>query len=105
MAARALLFRHLSVGPNPDAEETGTSGGIIPQTLDPPLLANVNEPAWKRLASRAFHPHEVISLIEAVLTREGEVKVIGNLCGDDAQNFIDVIHEVSSSSLRFQSTV
>ena len=70
-----------------------------------PLLANVDEPAWKRLASRAFPPHEVVSLIETILMSEDEVKMIGNLCGDDAQNFIDEIHKVSSPPLRFRDTV
>ena len=51
-------------------------------------------PACKRLASRAFSPHEVIPLIEAIFTNQSEVKMIGCLCGDDAQTFIDVIHEV-----------
>ena len=64
-----------------------------------------NEPGWKRLASRTFLPHEVISLIEATLMSQDEVKTIGNLCGDDAQNFIDVIHEVPSPLLHFRCTV
>jgi len=59
----------------------------------------------KRLASRAFLPHEVISLIEATLVNQDEVKAIGNLCGDDAQNFIDVIHEVTSPLLHFRCAV
>ena len=36
---------------------------------------------------------------------EHEVKVIGNLCGDDAQGFIDVIHEVPTPLLCFRDTV
>jgi len=72
--------------------------------LDSPLLSNVDEPVWKRLASRTFLPHEVVSLVEAALVSEDGVKVIGNLCGDDAQNFIDVIHEVPSPP-RFRGTV
>ena len=59
-------------------------------------LADFKEPAWKRLITRAFLPHEVTSLIELILRSEGEVKMIGNLCGDDAQTFIEVIHEVPS---------
>jgi len=64
-----------------------------------PILAG--PPAWKRLASRAFLPHEVISLIEATLMTQDEVKTIGNLCGDDAQDFVDVVHEVPSPLLCF----
>jgi len=73
----------------------------VGSALDLPLLANVDEPAWKRLASRAFLPHGVVSLIETILMSEDEVKMIGNLSGDDAQNFVDVIHEVFSPLLRF----
>jgi len=36
---------------------------------------------------------------------QDEVKTIGNLCGDDAQNFIDVIHEVPSPFLHFRCNV
>ena len=70
-----------------------------------PTLAGSNEPAWKRLAGRAFLPHELISLIEAALMSQDEVKTIGNLCGDGAQSFIDVIHEVPSPLLHFRCTV
>ena len=61
----------------------------------------MNEPAWKRLASRNFLPNEVIALIQTILMSEGEVKMAGNLCGDDAQTFIDVIHEVLSPVSHF----
>jgi len=67
-------------------------------------LAHVDhdEPAWKRLTSRTFLPHELGSLLEATLMSDDVVKVIGNLCGDDAQTFVDVIHEVPSPLLHFQ---
>lgn len=51
-------------------------------------------PACKRLTSHNFFPHEVIPLIEAIFTSQNESKAIGRLRGDDAQTFIDVIHEV-----------
>jgi len=63
---------------------------------DASILVGLDGPAWKRIASRAFLSHEVVPLIEATLMSQDEVKTIGNLCGDDAQNFIDVIHEVPS---------
>jgi len=72
---------------------------------DSPTLAGPNESAWKRLAGRAFLPHELISLIEVALMSQDEVKTIGNqLCEDDAQSFIDVIHEVPSPQLHFRCT-
>ena len=70
-------------------------------TSDSPTPTDPGEPTWKRLASRAFLPHEVASLIEATLMSQGEVKMIGNLCGGDAQSFVDVIHEVPSQLLHF----
>ena len=66
---------------------------------------DLGEPAWKRLACRTFLPHEVPSLIEATLMSDDVIKVIGNLCGDNAQTFVDVIHEVPSPPLHFQSMV
>jgi len=66
-------------------------------TPDSSTPVGPSEPAWGCLASRAFLPHEVIPLIEAILMSEDEVKMVGNLCGDDAQKFVDVIHEVSPS--------
>jgi hypothetical protein len=51
-------------------------------------------PAWKRLISRTLLPLEVISLIEAIFTNKDEVKAICDLGGDDAQTFINTIHEV-----------
>jgi hypothetical protein len=55
-----------------------------------------DSPAWKRLIGCAFLPHEVIALIEAVFTSKDEVKMICDLRGDDAQIFINKIHEVCS---------
>jgi len=63
-------------------------------TPDSSILLDLDAPACKRLTSRAFSPHEVIPLIEAIFTNQDEVKMIGYLRGDDAQTFIDVIHEV-----------
>jgi len=63
-------------------------------TPDSSILLDLDAPACTRLTSRAFSPHEVIPLIEAIFTNQNEVKMIGYLRGDDAQTFIDVIHEV-----------
>ena len=70
---------------------------ILVHTTGSSTLADFNEPAWKRLVTRAFLPHEVASLIESILRSEDEIKMIGNLYGDDAQTFIDMIHEVPST--------
>ena len=51
-------------------------------------------PAYRRLINHSFSTHDVISLIEAIFTDKEEVRMVRNLCGDAAQTFIDVVHEV-----------
>jgi hypothetical protein len=50
--------------------------------------------AWKRLIS---HMHECISLITAVFSDHDRAGMVGNLSQDDAQNFINMIYEVSAT--------
>ena len=50
-------------------------------------------PTRKHLTTDSL-PHEVFSLIEAVLTSKDEVKVLASLGRDAAQTFIDTIDEV-----------
>jgi hypothetical protein len=57
------------------------------------------EPAWKRLISHAIDTHERISLISAIFSDYDQVQMVKNLFGDDAQNFINVIDEVSTRTL------
>ena len=71
---------------------------------DSPILVNLDAPACKRLISRTLSPQEVTSLIEAIFTSKDEVKMVRDLRGDDAQTFIDVIHEVCTT-LSFRGTV
>jgi hypothetical protein len=66
----------------------------VHQTLGPFILVDSDARACKRLISRNFISHEIIPLIAATFTSQDEVKAIGCLRGDDAQNFIDVIHDV-----------
>ena len=65
-----------------------------------PIEAEVS--ACIRLATRAFSPHEHISLIEDIFTRKDEVKMVGYLGRDAAQAFIDVVHEVRLAVLHFR---
>ena len=71
----------------------------------PSALVDPDLSACKRLGSRAFLPYEVISLIETMFTSKGEMKMIRDLCGDEAQTFIDVIYEVPSTHFLFRGTV
>lgn len=69
-----------------------------------PTRSSSNPPAWKRLISRSFPPHETISLVNEVFMNEDEVKAVCILRGDEAQTFISVIHEVLFSRRRSQGT-
>ena len=83
-----------------------THDGHLQPTVDPTsglsTLVDHSMPAYKRLISGDFSPQELISLIGAIFTSKDEVRMICNLCGDDAQTFIDVIHEVHSAAFRFR---
>ena len=63
-------------------------------TSNSSTLVNPGVSACRRLISRAFSPHEIVSLIEEIFTRPGEVNMIRCLDRDAAQAFIDVVHEV-----------
>jgi len=61
----------------------------LPLTADP-----LKPPAWKRLISSTVAPHERVALITGIFSDQKEVETIRNLCGDDAQTFVDLIDEV-----------
>ena len=68
---------------------------LPPEVLEAPWLSPAPDPpACRSLISHALSPHEAISLIQKILASESEIKAIGDLSGDDAQAFIDVIYEV-----------
>jgi hypothetical protein len=79
-------------------EYQSTHNGNLPlvdyPTPDLSVLVDSGVSACKRLISHDYSPHETISLIEAVFKSKDEINMIGYLRGDDAQTFIDVIHEV-----------
>ena len=107
---------HLApVDPHEDATisvpESGTS-------LTPPLLTllgtltalrylppNSNTPACRRLIIRAFAPHELPSLAEAIFSSKDEANIIRGLRRDDAQTFVDVLDEVCSTLTRHRKPV
>ena len=53
-------------------------------------------PAWKLLASYSLPTNERVSLIVSIFSDHDEVEVIGGLTGEDAQNVIDMVYEVST---------
>ena len=61
---------------------------------DPSTLVGLEASVCRCLISRAFSPHELVSLIEEIFTRRCEINMIGCLDRDAAQTFIDVVHEV-----------
>jgi len=66
----------------------------FPPTVDPPNL-----PAWKRLISHPPAQSERAPLITAIFADNNEVEMVRNLCGDDAQTFVDLVDEVRLCSL------
>ena len=51
--------------------------------------------AWNRLITSPLTPNQRTSLITEILSDRDEIETINNLCGNDAQSFIDVIDEVA----------
>jgi len=51
-------------------------------------------PAWKRLIDCSLTTDERISLIATIFSDRGEVEMVKDLSGDDAQSFVNVIDEV-----------
>jgi hypothetical protein len=57
------------------------------------LLPQLRLPARERLITRAFAPHELPSLVEAIFSSNDAGDATRSLVGDDAQTFVDVIDE------------
>ena len=55
---------------------------------------DLDPPGWKRLISGPLAMHERTSLINTIFSDRHEVRVIGDLRGDDAQVFTDMVYEV-----------
>ena len=51
-------------------------------------------PSWKRLTSCTLTTNERVSLITTIFTDHIQVDMVGNLSGDDAQAFINMIDGV-----------
>ena len=50
--------------------------------------------AWNRFITCPLTKPERISLIAAIFSDRDEIEAVGNLCGNDAQSFIDAADEV-----------
>jgi len=55
-------------------------------------------PAWKRLINRPLTKDQRISLITYLFSDHDETEAVKQLCGDDAQSFVDMIDEVPPHS-------
>ena len=90
-------------------DDTRAHNGDLPLTVCPTpgssIPVDFGAPACRRLISRTFFPHQVISLIAAIFTSRDEVEAIGCLRGDNAQTFIDVVHEVRLHAPHFRGRV
>jgi len=65
--------------------------------LDSLAHPSFNVPGWKRLISDHLTTSERTSLITTIFSSRDQVRTIKDLCGDDAQSFIDTIYEVRST--------
>ena len=95
MGDSGITQRRQEAEVTPQAFRSGVLGDVVPRpSPNSSVLVNLGAPACRRLISHAFSPHEVISLIEAALPSEEEIEMILDFRGDDAQSFVDVVHEV-----------
>ena len=67
--------------------------------------ADFNTPAWKCLITRSLPPSEIISLIGTIFVSKDEVKTVCTLRGNDAQAFVDAIHDVRFVFLHSRGTI
>ena len=86
----------LNVLGSPSGENLGVH--LAPTDPNSFFFLNFNALACERLIRRAFAPHELPSLIEAIFSSKDEGDAIRGLLGDDAQTFIDMIDEARSPS-------
>jgi hypothetical protein len=57
------------------------------------------EPAWKQLISHTLTTYERVPLITAIFSDRDQIEMVEKLSGDNAQNFINVIDEVTTCTL------
>ena len=80
-------------------------GGPSSESHDPPsglhdspavvsVHPNPDPPGWKKLIGGPLTTHERATLIVTIFSNRDEIEVIKQLCGDEAQTFVDVIYEV-----------
>ncbi|KAF9644872.1 kinase-like protein [Thelephora ganbajun] len=85
-----------------------TPGLAVAHSRSPPcpphsfIHSNAGSPGWKLLISNPLTTDERTSLLTTIFSNRDEVRVIENLSGDDAQNFIDVTYEVRSHPLHLR---
>ena len=93
--------------PLPDALARGLSPttSTLHTASNSPTILDSKLSACRRLINHTFSPHETVSLIEGIFTSKAEINIIRDLRGDDAQAFVDVVHEVRPHLfLYFQGT-
>ncbi|KAF9642184.1 kinase-like protein [Thelephora ganbajun] len=74
-------------------EILGDSERVYPAS-NPSIPIDLGAPARRRPTNRSLLPGEVIPLIEAITTGKDGVRLTDCLCGDTAQTFVNVVHEI-----------
>jgi hypothetical protein len=73
--------------------------------VDQPFFMRSDFPTWKRLINNTLAVHENISLITMIFSDRNQVRMVGNLSGDNAQAFVDKIDKASSHKTSFKGKV
>jgi len=85
---------HRAPSPNALVRSLSPMTSTLHTASNLPTFVDSKLSACRRLISHAFSPHETVPLIEVIFTSKAEIVIIRGLRGDDAQTFIDVVHEV-----------
>ena len=72
---------------------------VPPHPPNSSIHAGIDPPGWKRLIRGSLVQHERLALVTAIFSNRDEAEAAKCLCGDEAQNFIDVIYEARSHPL------
>ena len=81
----------------PDIADPGRPVPPPPPNLS--IHAGIDPPGWKRLIRGPLVQHERLALIIAIFSNRSEAEAVKRLCGDEAQNLVDVIYEARSHPL------
>ena len=90
--------RQMELGYSVVGTISGLSSSFVPESH------TKSQTTFERLISNTLPTRDRIPLITSIFSDHDQVEILGNLCGDNAQSFIDVIDEVSARILHTGGT-